>query len=287
VVIKSKTTQLVVEALLDNCSGRCNLIYNWMQNRVNSMSGTQKCLLPLLALIAILYGTPGWSDGTQYNSGERQLALIELYTSQGCNSCPPAERWLGNLQQDPRLWRELIPVAFHVDYWDSLGWKDQLAKPAFSERQRRYRREAGINVVYTPAFLVNGHEWRRWFGLKALPVSKKRVGALKLTLNGKTVEARFEPSAGSERTLVLNIAILGTGLVAEVTRGENAGKRLPQDFSVLAHRQLRSDTGRWQTTLPEIKPADGVRLAIAAWVSRSDSLKPLQAVGGWLPTTNP
>lgn len=251
------------------------------------MSGSYKKLLPLLTLFAILYGPSGWSAEVQFNSGERQLSLIELYTSQGCSSCPPAERWLGALQQDPRLWRELIPVAFHVDYWDSLGWKDQFAKPAFSERQRRYQREAGVNVVYTPAFLVNGHEWRRWFGLKALPVSNGKAGDLKLALNGKTVTAQYETTTGGERTLVLNLAILGVGLITEVTRGENAGKRLSQDFSVLAHRQLRSDEGRWSTTLPEVQTADGVRLAIAAWVSHNDSLKPLQAVGGWLPTTNP
>lgn len=251
------------------------------------MSGVHKQLLLLLVLIATLSSPSGWSAGVQYNSGERQLSLIELYTSQGCNSCPPAERWLGDLQQDPRLWKELIPVAFHVDYWDYIGWKDQFAKPAFSQRQRRYQREAGVNVVYTPAFLVNGHEWRRWFGLKALPASDSKVGALILTLNGKTVTAQYQATAAKERRLILNLAVVGTGLVAEVTRGENAGKRLPQDFSVLAHWQLHSDNGRWSTTLPEVNTADGVRLAIAAWVSRSDSQKPLQAVGGWLPTTNP
>lgn len=236
-----------------------------------------------LLFTALLYGTTAWGEALQFNSGEHQTTLIELFTSQGCSSCPPAERWLGGLQQDPRLWKKLIPLAFHVDYWDSLGWKDQFANPAYSERQRRYKREGVLGVVYTPGFVVNGHEWRRWFGLSNIPESDQRVGELKLELDGNALRARYTPVIAEEKSLILNVAVLGVGLTVDVTRGENAGKQLSQDFSVLEHRQWRSTNGEWAVTLPEVDLAAGARPAIAAWVNRSDSQTPIQAVGGWLP----
>src|SRR5258705_5915226 len=72
-----------------------------------------------------------------------QTSLIELYTSEGCSSCPPAEEWLGQLGKHPRLWRDFVPVAFHVDYWDGLGWPDRFARKQFTERQYAYSKSWG------------------------------------------------------------------------------------------------------------------------------------------------
>ncbi len=246
------------------------------------MNTKLRTITSLLTLTTLLHGALAWGAELQFNSGERQATLIELYTSQGCNSCPPAERWLGGLQHDPRLWKELIPLAFHVDYWDYLGWKDQFAKPAYSERQRRYKREKALGVVYTPGFVVNGREWRRWFGLNDIPDSDKRAGVLNLKLDGEALRAQYTPAVAEEKALILNVAILGVGLKTEVTGGENANKQLSQDFTVLEHRQWRSTNGQWDTTLPRVDTANGIRLAVAAWVSHSDTQAPLQAVGGWL-----
>ncbi len=247
------------------------------------MPGYRKKTAMLIPLLAMLYGSIAWSGELELNSGTRQANLIELFTSQGCSSCPPAERWLGSLQRDPRLWKEIIPVAFHVDYWDYIGWKDRLAKPAFSERQRRYKGENGLRAVYTPGFLVNGMEWRRWFGLNRIPVSDASTGELQLKLEDKTVQARYRPPTTEVTPLILNVAILGVGLVADIKHGENAGRKLPQDFVVLEYLHRRSPNGQWNIQLPALHPEDGSRLAIAAWVNHADNLKPLQAVGGWLP----
>lgn len=222
-------------------------------------------------------------DALELHSGSRQNTLIELYTSQGCSSCPPAERWLGSLQHDPRLWRTLIPVAFHVDYWDHLGWRDALARPAFSARQRRYQREGGLSAVYTPGFVVNGREWRRWFGLRELPPGDQSAGELILRWQGRELTVHYSPAAPTNGPLVLNVALLGVGLRETVARGENAGKTLPQDFVVLQLQQWQSHHGRWSESLERPQPPPGVRLAIAAWVNRAGRLQPLQALGGWLP----
>ena len=95
-------------------------------------------------------------------SPETRTNLIELYTSEGCSSCPPADQWLSRLKVHPQLWHQLVPIAFHVDYWDYIGWQDRFARPEFSERQRLYARQNNLSTVYTPALVLNGTEWRNF-----------------------------------------------------------------------------------------------------------------------------
>src|SRR3989449_10775896 len=105
---------------------------------------------------------------TFQSSGE-QTALIELYTSEGCSSCPPAETWLSRLKASPGLWKDFVPLAFHVDYWDYLGWRDPWANKSFSDRQRAYAKQWRSQSIYTPGFVLNGKEWRAWSGRKDGP----------------------------------------------------------------------------------------------------------------------
>ena len=99
-----------------------------------------------------------------------RVSLLELYTSEGCSSCPPADRWISTLRDDPRLWHEVVPVAFHVDYWDYIGWKDRFASPVYGNRQRDYARNRHVGTVYTPGFVLAGKEWRSWFRRPELKV---------------------------------------------------------------------------------------------------------------------
>src|SRR6516164_9572668 len=92
----------------------------------------------------------------RFESGPAQVSLLELYTSEGCSSCPPAEAWLGELSRNPNLWRAVVPVSFHVDYWDNLGWKDGFSSREFTLRQRFYAASWGSESVYTPGFVLNG-----------------------------------------------------------------------------------------------------------------------------------
>jgi hypothetical protein len=89
-----------------------------------------------VAVLALLFVASQSVASLQLDSGERQVTLLELYTSQGCSSCPPAERWLNTYIDNNKLWREVVPVAFHVDYWDYIGWQDTFAAAAYGERQR-------------------------------------------------------------------------------------------------------------------------------------------------------
>src|SRR6202020_1540486 len=75
---------------------------------------------------------------TTFQSGPQRVALLEVYTSEGCSSCPPAESWLSELKGSQGLWNEFVPVAFHVDYWNNLGWKDRFSDKQYTERKKSY-----------------------------------------------------------------------------------------------------------------------------------------------------
>lgn len=244
--------------------------------------------LHLMVLLTSLANPGGVSaeETVHFDSGARRVTVIELYTSQGCSSCPPAEQWIGKFKDDSRLWQSVIPVAFHVDYWDYLGWHDTLADPAYSQRQRRYHREGNLRTVYTPAFVVNGKEWRSWFGLRQLPGSTAMPGRLVVTIERQLLQASFTPTSGNT-LLQLNVAILGVDMTKTILAGENKGRILTQDFSVLTLHQQESDTGNWKLPLTMPPRHGSGRFALAVWVCHPDEQGPLQATGGWLPTPLP
>lgn len=242
--------------------------------------------IPLLALAAaLLMACPlvQADGGLQLSSGERATPVLELFTSQGCSSCPPAERWLSGLREHPALWRELIPLAFHVDYWDRLGWPDAYASPGYSARQRAYAQHGASRAVYTPGFILAGREWRGWFQGQPLPLAATApVGRLTLRLQGDRVQLSFAATRTPPSGLVAHVARLGFGLRSEVSRGENAGRTLRHDFVVLTLQQIAASApNHWQARLP----ADprGERQALVAWLSAPGQPAPYQAVGGWLP----
>ncbi len=219
-------------------------------------------------------------------SGAARVSLLELYTSEGCSSCPPADRWLSDLKEDPRLWHEVVPVAFHVDYWDYIGWPDRFASPDYSRRQKSHARSGRVASVYTPGFVLAGKEWRSWFFRPVLKVAGgERVGPLSLELDGDRVRARFEPTSLPRGNLELHIAVLGFDLQTDVKAGENHGRTLRHDFVVLGHARIgmkpHQDGFVAQIELPKAR-FDSDRKAVAAWVSAAGDPYPIQAVGGWL-----
>lgn len=214
-------------------------------------------------------------------SGVGQTTLVELYTSEGCSSCPPADRWLSQFVESDRLWQEVIPLSFHVDYWNYLGWKDEYANKAFSTRQREHKRQGSVNAVYTSATVINGQEWRGLFDREPFPSpSRQQPGNLQLRLEGSRVAVSFaHAEAKTEEALIGNIVLLGTGIQSSIARGENAGRILNHDFVVLHHESQAANDGLW---IFEINPTEEAT-AVAAWVSKAQKLPPIQAVGGWLP----
>lgn len=244
----------------------------------------------IIAIIAAACSvfTAAPAGGVTFVSGPERVALIELFTSEGCSSCPAADKWLAGLADEPGLWIRFVPVALHVDYWDHLGWKDPFASGDHSERQRRYSREWKNDVIYTPGLVLNGTEWRTWRRDDVPdPDGGDAPGRLTLELNDRSAVVTFEPSVGPTSRLRAYVAVLGFGLTSSVTRGENVGRTLEHDFVVLAlaDRKMEFEDDRHSTRLdlPPVRGAKPSRYAVAAWVTPHRSPAPIQAVGGWLP----
>ncbi len=237
----------------------------------------------------ILLGVAGLAAAPFAQASDLTLAsaptkthLLELYTSEGCSSCPPAEAWLSDLQKEHGLWHDFVPLAFHVDYWDRLGWKDPFASKQWTARQYAYSAAWKSSSVYTPGFVLDGQEWRR----RSVPdASQESVGVLRLSLaqNG-TVRAKFAPASANGEKLELHLARLGFGQNIHVKAGENSGRKLQHDFVVLGLTSGPLTDGAAELPLPAAKAStNGGRQAIAAWVTKTGQLEPIQAVGGWLP----
>ena len=243
-----------------------------------------------ICLFAMWVGVTATAGPVAFQSAGRQTALLELYTSEGCSSCPPAEAWLSQLTNASGLWNEFVPVAFHVDYWNNLGWRDKLSNEQFSDRQRSYAQAWSAENIYTPEFVLNGREWRNWLGFRGAPsASENKVGRLRVNSDdGRHWQVTFNPTdnkgvADYEAT----IAVLVSGLNSEVTAGENSGRVLNHDFAVLSlvTCPLIGQTNGFQGTVVIDANSKGIagRRALAAWVTHRGELKPQQATGGWLP----
>jgi len=238
----------------------------------------------LVILLTHTFSAVGDGSSPTLQSGPGKVALLELYTSQGCSSCPPADRWMSGLERNPGLWKQFVPVAFHVDYWDYIGWRDPFSRHAFSLRQRRYAKEGGIRVVYTPAILISGKEWRNW-ALGAEPRAEAAsAGLLTVRRANEKLLVSYVPAIQPRAKLFADIALLGFGLVSDVTAGENRGRKLVNDFTVLKLERatLRRGHESFETTVNDFDlNVNAKRFALAVWVHQSGSQKPLQAVGGW------
>lgn len=260
---------------------------------------TRCSLLRLLGVSSLLVSAAPAAESI-FRSGPAPVALIELYTSEGCSSCPPAEKWLGALRHDAGLWTRFVPVAFHVNYWDHLGWRDALATKAFTEREHAYAAAWRASSVYTPCFVRNGDEWRpRDLSTDKAPATAADAGVLIVAWDRTAHRATitFIPAAGSVTTTGMkrpeatafegSVALLGGGIVQAVRKGENSGRTLHHEFVALrleTTRLIRSDASGWtaQVTLPPRAEIASSRLALAAWVTRAGQLAPLQATGGWI-----
>lgn len=210
-----------------------------------------------------------------FESGPQRAHLIELFTSQGCSSCPPAEAWLSKLKEEPRLWKDFVPIAFHVDYWDRLGWCDPYASKEWTARQYQYSTNWKNESVYTPGFVLDGHEWS---GRSVPSPSIEKPGVLKLSIANQKIIAEFIPADGSGKDVDLHLATLGFDLNTKVTAGENSGRNLHQDFAVLSLVNEKMLGGKVEIGF---NPDSRVR-AIAAWVTAPNQVEPIQAVGGWI-----
>jgi hypothetical protein len=183
------------------------------------------------------------------SSDKPPLAVVELYTSEGCSSCPPADRWLSALRSRD----DVLALGFHVDYWDRLGWRDRFATPATTQRQHDVQRALGTPYVYTPQVVLNGRDLRAWSStrLDAMPAGAFDVHLVRDgTRFTATVRAMSSavarPGVPNPAQLAGYWVVLEDGHVSRVRTGENAGETLRHDHVVVHYepvpgRPLRRD----------------------------------------------
>lgn len=204
-----------------------------------------------------------------------KVALVELYTSEGCSSCPPADNYISGLRASGVTPAQAVLLSLHVDYWNYIGWKDPFSRKAFTERQRSLADFAGTRTIYTPEFIVGGRELRNWQG--SLPATVAGINrqpaqaAISIALGapgaaGLPVEVVASASKGG----TLHVALVESGLEVKVAAGENDGRKLRHDYVVrewLAPQQLSGDG---KAVLSRVVPipagALGANLAVSAFV---------------------
>jgi hypothetical protein len=186
-----------------------------------------------IAVMLALCAMSAWTD----MPGVRAPVLVELFTSEGCSSCPPADFLLRRLQRDGVAGVDVIPLSFHVDYWNHLGWKDPFSSAAFSDRQQGYGLAFRIESVYTPQMVINGQA--ECLGSDAPRVVDLIRRAATGPHAGVSVRARSDsaaamlairvdalPPAPKGEIVDVVLAMAEDGLASSVAAGENAGRRL-------------------------------------------------------------
>lgn len=211
-------------------------------------------------------------SGCEVHAGQTAPLVVELYTSEGCSSCPPADRWLATLKGRD----DVLALAFHVDYWDRLGWADRFASAEATRRQYAWASVFGTDTVYTPQVVAQGRDWRGWPRLPA--VDRAAPLALTLARDGHRVTATVG-AATPQMRVGGYWAVLEDGHASRVAAGENRGETLRHDHVVRLHRAVpewtAADTRRWTI---DVLPGDAAHARHVAFVVvDARTQRPLQA----------
>lgn len=194
----------------------------------------------ILASLLLFNATQALAIECSAESGSKTIPLLELYTSEGCSSCPPADKWISQIKHESD---KLTSLAFHVDYWDYIGWKDQFSKAEYSNRQRKTAAFAGAGFVYTPQFVFNGRDFKGWDNSRlksainetqemlaqanlGLSIINESNGSLTLKTNAESLNPDLLKTAD------IFVALYENGLITNVKAGENAGRELKHDYVV-------------------------------------------------------
>jgi hypothetical protein len=215
----------------------------------------------------------------QATSGINAPTVVELYTSEGCSSCPPADKWLSTLKGKP----DVLALAFHVNYWDRLGWVDRFASPEATSRQYELARVAGSSQVYTPQVVVGGRDWRQWPRLPASHSSSTpaagQAPSITLARDGDVVTAQINAATGSNARLAGYWAVLEDQHESKVRAGENSGETLRHDHVVRLYKPVTawaaSSAQQLQLQVTRGEPAYPRRVVFV--VTDPATAKPIQA----------
>jgi hypothetical protein len=226
-------------------------------------------------------------------SGARRVALLELYTSEGCDSCPPTDRWVSALPGRGLDPARVVTLGFHVDYWNYLGWSDPFAKAEYSARQRAASQRNRATVVYTPQLLLNGADFRRGIFKddidgRVTAVNQQQPGArisLKLATGPAALSvqgAAVVPEVSRREDAQVFLAVYENRLATAVASGENRGKQLRHDFVVRALAGPFPVDARGEASFVQHIPLEpnwkGANLHVASFVQNRASGDVLQAI---------
>ena len=203
------------------------------------MTPFQRVGLPLAVSAAALSLPAVAAPGCSARSAGVAPSVVELYTSEGCSSCPPADRWLSRLPGETSI----VALAFHVDYWDRLGWRDRFASPAYTQRQAAQQRSSGARFSYTPQVLVDGADRPDW-PRAAIPARRGLPAPVEVTLarDGARYSASVTPAASAPPLrLAAYWAVTERNHLSAVKAGENEGATLHHDHVVREYRPI----GAW------------------------------------------
>lgn len=205
----------------------------------------------VLAVVLLAASGAALAAQCSASSAERRVPLLELYTSEGCNSCPPTDRWFSALPENGLTTRQVVALAFHVDYWNYLGWRDPFSKAEYSERQRSASIRNKARFVYTPQLLLDGRDYRRAIFLDDIADRVNAIGrekpaaAIRLEQvvdgsNALLVQGEIAVKDGTQRAHArAYVTLYENRLSNQIAAGENRGKRLEHDFVVRALSPLR------------------------------------------------
>ena len=208
----------------------------------------RKSLVPLICALAALPPAVLAADGSCSASAAATMpTLVELYTSEGCNSCPPADQWLSKLKGRD----DVVALAFHVDYWDRLGWKDRFGSPEHTRRQAQQQRSNGARFSYTPQVVVNGRDRPSWSGPVRADARPATPVGVSVRRDGAAYVAQVQAAGDAPQRLAAYWALTEDGHVTAVKAGENSGVTLKHDFVVREY------------------------VPVAAWQSQADAPKTL------------
>ncbi len=273
---------------------RSAVLYNVQSPGKNfTMKSSKKLVTSLLALgfsltcAASLAATQECSA----SSGKHTVALLELYTSEGCSSCPPADRLLSSLPARELGADQVVPLALHVDYWDYLGWRDPFAQNKFTKRQRRMGAVNGLPTIYTPQFLLNGKDFRPWraqsVNKKVADINRSKARAqLQISLKQNAAQLHIManadvPDATDRHSADAYIVLYENKLSRNVKAGENAGRTLNHNFvarELVGPIRLKSGGVKFDETLTLAKDWKTKDLGVVAFVQDRRNGDVLQAL---------
>lgn len=234
-----------------------------------------KVPVAMVLAVAALDATAA-SSACRAESGAQRTPVIELYTSEGCSSCPPADRWLSGLKSQAAAGK-VVAQAFHVGYWDYIGWVDRFAAPAHTARQKDLAAVHRARNIYTPQLVRNGQDWRNWGGIVADPAQPAGAKIRLERTAADTVEAEVSPTAVAGGWSAY-WTVTEHGHSSKVKAGENSGELLQHDFVVRQYVPVGSYQGTQRLRLRTVAgdPAHPRQVNLVVFEPRS--LQPLQAL---------